>query len=209
MYTLVYFISKNKGENIMTDKKASILQFLKDYAQEKGFPPTLREISKAFGFASPRSAQKYVEALEKDGEIVRSSVPRGIKIESLTIQTITLPFLGFIAAGAPIEVLEHNEVMDVPRSLVGRKPCYILQVKGDSMIEDHILNGDFIIVEKRETADDGEVVVALIDNTSATLKRMFREKNRVRLEPANVTLKPLYVKDIAVQGVVKGLFRKF
>ncbi len=190
-------------------KKESILQFIKDHTADKGFPPTLREIAKAFNFASPRSAQKYVEALENDGVIHRTKVPRGIKIASFSTQTITLPFLGFIAAGAPIEVLEHQEVMDVPRSLVGRKPCYILQVKGDSMIEDHILNGDFIVVEKRETADDGEVVVALIDNSSATLKRMYREKSRVRLEPANSSMKPIYVKDIAVQGVVKGLFRKF
>ena len=190
-------------------KKESILQFIKDHTTDKGFPPTLREIAKAFQFASPRSAQKYVEELERDGSIHRTKVPRGIKIESFSMQTVTLPFLGFIAAGAPIEVLEQNEVMNVPRSLVGRKPCYILQVKGDSMIEDHILNGDFIVVEKRETADDGEVVVALVNNTSATLKRLYREKTRIRLEPANSAMKPLYVKDVAVQGVVKGLFRKF
>lgn len=193
----------------MKEKKELILDFIKDHVTENGFPPTLREIAKAFNFASPRSAQKYVEALESDGAISRSSVPRGIKISSFPVPTITLPFLGFIAAGAPIDVMEHRELMEVPRSLVGRKPCYILQVKGDSMIEDHIMNGDFVIIEKRETADNGEVVVALIDNTSATLKRLFREKNRVRLEPANSTMKPIYVKDIAVQGVVKGLFRKF
>lgn len=195
---------------MFNNKKDLILQFIKDHTIDKGFPPTLREIAKAFHFASPRSAQKYVEALESDGAISRSNVSRGIKIASFSsMQTITLPFLGFIAAGAPIEVMEQQEVMDVPRSLVGRKPCYILQVKGDSMIEDHILNGDFVIIEKRETADDGEVVVALINNTSATLKRLFREKDRVRLEPANSLMRPIFVKDIAVQGVVKGLFRKF
>jgi repressor LexA len=99
--------------------------------------------------------------------------------------------------------------MEVPAALVGKRPCYILQVKGNSMVEDHILNGDFIVVEKRETADDGEVVVALINRTSATLKRIYREKERVRLEPANSKMKPIYVKDIAIQGTVKGLFRKF
>src|SRR3989339_49128 len=109
------------------DKKESILEFIKSFASDKGYPPTLREIAKAFGFASPRSAQKYVEELTIDGAISRTKVPRGIKIASFTsMQTITLPFLGFIAAGSPIEVLEHQEVMDVPRSLVGRKPCYIL-----------------------------------------------------------------------------------
>jgi len=124
-------------------------------------------------------------------------------------QTVALPFLGFIAAGAPIDVVEQHEEIDVPASLVTRRPCYVLQVKGNSMIEDHILSGDFIVVEKADTADDGEVVVALIDGTSATLKRMYREKNRIRLEPANSAMKPIYVKDVAIQGKVKGLFRKF
>ena len=127
-------------------------------------------------------------------------------------KTTTLPFLGYIAAGAPIEVIESargGEEMEVPSSLVGRKPCYILRVKGNSMIEDHILNGDFIVVEKCETANDGEVVVALINRSEATLKRLYREPGRVRLEPANSTMKPIYVKDVAIQGKVRGLFRKF
>jgi len=192
-------------------KEKEILKFIKDYISNNGFPPSIREICTAFKFSSPRAGQKYLEKLEEQGEIERGSKPRGIKIMSGInfMQTTTLPFLGFIAAGTPIEVCEQQEEMDVPTSLVGRKPCYILQVKGNSMIEDHILNGDFIIVEKRETADDGEVVVALINKDSATLKRIYREKNWVRLEPANSSLKPIYVKDVAVQGTVRGLFRKF
>lgn len=106
-------------------------------------------------------------------------------------------------------MIEHREEMAVPTALVGRKPCYILQVKGNSMIEDHILNGDFVVIEKCETADDGEVVVALINRSEATLKRLYRETDRVRLEPANSTMKPIYVKDVAIQGKVRGLFRKF
>jgi repressor LexA len=113
-------------------------------------------------------------------------------------------------------VLDHQEQIQVPVQLMtsrrggmARRPCYVLQVKGDSMVEDHILNGDFIVVEQRDTADDGQVVVALVNKTAATLKRLYREKNRVRLEPANSTMKPIYVKDVAVQGVVRGLFRKF
>ncbi len=105
--------------------------------------------------------------------------------------------------------MDTKEEIEVPRALVSKKPCYVLQVRGNSMIEDHILSGDFIVIEKTDTADDGEVVVALIDGSSATLKRMYREKTRVRLEPANATMKPIYVKDVAVQGIVKGLFRKF
>ena len=193
------------------EKEQEIFQFIKDHIINNGYPPSIREICKAFKFASPRAGQKYLEALEEQGYIKRERKSRGIKLltETLFSQTVTLPFLGYIAAGAPIEVVEAREEMDVPAALVGRKPCYILQVKGNSMIEDHILNGDFIVVERCQTADDGEVVVALINKESATLKRMYREKNRVRLEPANSTMKPIYVKDVAIQGTVKGLFRKF
>ena len=195
------------------DKQNRILRFVTDYINNKGFAPSLREISDALGFASPRTAQKHLEALSEAGYLQRSSTARSIKIVRDQIEafakTVALPFLGYIAAGAPIEVVEQQEEMAVPTALVGRKPCYILQVKGNSMIEDHILNGDFIVVEKCETADDGEVVVALINRSSATLKRLSREPDRVRLEPANSEMKPIYVKDVAIQGKVRGLFRKF
>lgn len=195
---------------MLNDKQQKILDYVTDHIQDKGFPPSIRELCKAFGFASPRAGQKYLESLEAAGYIKRESKPRGIKILQELARAVTLPFYGYIAAGAPIEVVEQQETMEVPSALVGRKPCYILQVKGNSMIEDHILDGDFIVVERRETADDGEVVVALINNRSAaTLKRFYKEKDRVRLEPANSTMKPIYVKDVAVQGTVRGLFRKF
>ncbi len=194
----------------LNKKQEQILQYLKDHIRENGFPPSVREICKAFNFSSPRAGQKYLEALEEQGHIERQNKSRGIKIVSGSyLSTTTLPFLGFIAAGAPIEVIPQQEEMDVPTALVGRKPCFILQVKGNSMIEDHIVNGDFIVVEKCETADDGEVVVALINKEAATLKRFYKEKNHIRLEPANSRMKPIYVKDIAIQGKVKGLFRKF
>ena len=193
---------------MLNDKEKRILDYLKEFTADKGFPPSIREICKKFGFSSPRAGQKYLESLEAKGEIIRQRKPRAIKINSLS-QTVALPFLGFIAAGAPIDVMEQKEEIDVPSSLVSKKPCYVLQVKGNSMMEDHILDGDFIVVERCETADDGEVIVALINRESATLKRMYREKARVRLEPANSTMKPIYVKDVAVQGKVKGLFRKF
>ena len=125
------------------------------------------------------------------------------------MKSIILPFYGYIAAGAPIEVCEQSEEVEVPATLVGRRPCYVLQVKGNSMIEDHILSGDLIVVERCETADDGDVVVALVNREAATLKRIYREKDRVRLEPANSTMKPIFVKDVAIQGTVRGLFRNF
>lgn len=198
----------------ITNRQGQILTFITEHVRRKGFAPSIREICKAIGFSSPRSAQKHLETLEAAGYLSRESKARGIKVLSMSsipsISSISLPFLGFIAAGAPIEVVEQKEEIEVPMALVGRKPCYVLQVKGNSMIEDHIVNGDFIVVEKRETADDGEVVVALINNRSAaTLKRFYREKNRIRLEPANSAMKPIFVKDVAIQGTVRGLFRKF
>ncbi|OGB90383.1 repressor LexA [candidate division WOR-1 bacterium RIFCSPHIGHO2_01_FULL_53_15] len=197
----------------INERQNKIFQFVTEYINNKGFAPSIREICKAMGFASPRAAQKHLEALEAAGYLERQSTPRSIKIVHDQLEafarTVALPFLGYIAAGAPIEVVEQREEMAVPTALVGRKPCYILQVKGNSMIEDHILNGDFIVVERCETADDGEVVVALINRSEATLKRLYREPNRVRLEPANSTMKPIYVKDVAVQGKVRGLFRRF
>ena len=195
----------------LSERQNQILGFVTDHVIKRGFAPSIREISKAMGFASPRAAHKHLKTLEEAGYLARESKARGIRVFSLDkMATVSLPFLGFIAAGAPIEVVEQREELAVPAALVGRKPCYILQVKGNSMIEDHILSGDFIVVEKRETADDGEVVVALINNrTEATLKRLYREKTRIRLEPANSKMKPIYVRDVAIQGAVRGLFRKF
>jgi repressor LexA len=185
-----------------------ILEYLKEHIIEKGFAPSIREVCKQFGFASPRAGQKYLDSLEEQGLIERERGSRALRIPGLKT-TATLPFFGYIAAGSPIEVMETREEIEVPRQLVSRKPCYVLQVRGNSMIEDHIVSGDFIVIERADTADDGEVVVALVDGSAATLKRIYREKNRIRLEPANSTMKPIYVKDVAVQGKVKGLFRKF
>ena len=194
----------------LNQKQKEVFEYIKSYIDDRGFPPSIREICKAAGFSSPRAGQKYLEALEEQGYIKRENTPRGIKMLAGTrLKSTLLPFLGYIAAGAPIEVIEQEEEIEVPSALVGRKPCYVLQVKGNSMIEDHILNGDLIVVERCETADDGDVVVALVNRSSATLKRIYREKNRVRLEPANSSMKPIYVKDVAIQGTVRGLFRKF
>lgn len=197
----------------LTNRQQQIYSYIVAYSQREGFSPSIREICRAIGVSSTRGAHRQLETLEKKGYLKRESTARSIKILHDRVEafakTVALPFFGYIAAGAPIEVVEHQETMEVPTALVGRKPCYILQVKGNSMIEDHILSGDFIVVEKCETADDGEVVVALVNKEAATLKRLYREKNRVRLEPANSTMKPIYVKDVAIQGKVRGLFRRF
>ena len=195
---------------MLNQKQKEVFEYVKNYIEGKGFPPSIREVCRAVGFSSPRAGQKYLESLEAQGYIQRENKPRGIKLlAGASVRGVLLPFFGYIAAGAPIEVVEQQEEIEVPKALVGKRPCYVLQVKGNSMIEDHILSGDLIVVEKCDTADDGEVVVALINRSAATLKRLYREKDRVRLEPANSTMKPIYVKDVAVQGKVRGLFRKF
>jgi repressor LexA len=195
---------------MLNQKQKEIFEYIKKYVDDRGFPPSVREVCKAAGFSSPRAGQKYLESLEEQGYIQRENKPRGIKLlAGAKMKSTLLPFFGYIAAGSPIEVCEQQEEIEVPSALVGKRPCYVLRVKGNSMIEDHIVNGDFIVVEKCETADDGEVVVALINRESATLKRIYRETGRVRLEPANSSMKPIYVKDVAIQGKVRGLFRRF
>ena len=198
----------------LTERQKEILSYVQEYSAKEGYSPSIREICDRFGVSSTRGIHRHLETLEDKGYVKRASTPRSIKIinnmaEAFS-QAVELPMLGFIAAGAPIEVLEQRETISVPRELVGQRPCYVLKVKGNSMIEDHILNGDFIIVERSDTADDGEVVVALVNNRSeATLKRIYREKGRIRLQPANSEHKPIYVKDVAIQGRVRGLFRRF
>ena len=198
----------------LTGRQEEMLRYVQEYSSQNGFAPSIRDICAHFKIASTRGVHRHLETLEKKGYLKRASTPRSIKIiRDITdsfANTVELPMLGLIAAGAPIEVMEHRETISVPQALVGKRPCYVLKVKGNSMIEDHILNGDFIVVEKCDDADNGEVVVALINNRSeATLKRIYKEKDRIRLQPANSELKPIYVKDVAVQGRVKGLFRKF
>jgi repressor LexA len=198
----------------LTDRQREILDFVESFIAAKGFAPSIREICDRFEISSTRGVHRHLETLEKKGYLKRASTARSIKIiqdaADAFSNVVELPMLGFIAAGAPIEVVEQRETIGVPATLIGKRPCYVLRVKGNSMIEDHILNGDFIVVEKCDTADNGEVVVALINNrTEATLKRVYKEKDRIRLQPANSEMKPIYVRDIAIQGKVRGLFRRF
>jgi repressor LexA len=198
----------------LTKKQKEILGYIENYLKSKSYAPTFDEIRKRFKFRSYGTIQDYLKHLEDKGYIKRlANQPRAIKLVSFEAPAesgnlISLPLLGIIAAGAPIEVCADTETVEVPRQLVTRKPCFVLKVKGNSMIEDHILNGDFIIVEKSDTANNGEVVVALIEREQATLKRFYREKDQIRLQPANSEMNPIYVKDIAIQGKVVGLFRK-
>lgn len=198
----------------LTKKQKEVLEFIQEYIVDFGYAPSYREIGEHFGLSSPATVHSHVQALvEKnmitvgdDGEARSIEVCNGINQEP----SILLPLMGLIAAGQPIEAIEQNETMAVPTNfVVDGSNSYVLQIKGQSMIEDGILDGDYVVIERNPSPRNGEVVVALLDNAYATLKRFYRETNRIRLQPANSSMDPIYVKDCIIQGVVRAVIRKF
>lgn len=197
-------------------RQQQILDYIKQYIQSYRSAPTLREIAEAIGVGSLATVHEHLQTLEKKGLITRTSGKNRsielVKTEmNFEVEGFEAPILGFIAAGAPIEpYTDPNATMNLPRELVsGKKRTYVLQVRGQSMIDDHINDGDFVVIEQTETATDGEIVVALLDNGMATLKRFFKEATRIRLQPANSTMQPIFVKNVRIQGRVVGLVRKY
>lgn len=198
----------------LTKKQRNVLDFIIKYVAEFGYAPTYREIAEAFDLSSPASIHQYMKVLEEKGFVSMShNESRSIELTSKSLpvpQAVSLPLAGLITAGSPIEAVEQRETIGVPVSLVDDPAnSYVLKVKGESMIEDGILDGDYVIVERNPSPRNGDIVVALLDNTYATLKRFYREKTRIRLQPANSTMSPIYVSDPIIQGVVKGLIRSF
>jgi len=198
----------------LTKKQIQVLGIIKTYIKDYGYAPSIREMAEELGVSSPATIKQHLEALvskgylRKTGEAVRNIIPTK-KVWSLS-KSLDLPLLGLITAGEPIEALENNsETVAVPAKLISDENSYVLQVKGDSMIEDGIHDGDYVIVERNFYPKNGDVVVALLDNQYATLKRYYREKTRIRLQPANKNYNPIYVKNPAIQGIVKGLIRRF
>jgi repressor LexA len=199
----------------LTRRQKEVLDFLNDYIQQQGYAPTIEEIAAHFSLRSLATVHKHLSNLQEKGLIRREwnrsraleLVPTEVKVEA-----VELPLLGLVAAGSPIEAIEANETIFVPESMVGRRETYVLQVKGDSMIDEQIRDGDYVIVENRQTADDGEMVIALLDGENVTLKKLYREGGgRVRLQPANARLEPIFVDQdrIRIQGVVIGILRKY
>jgi repressor LexA len=197
----------------LTKRQQEIYQYLKDHIHSKGYAPSIMEIGKQFNLSSPATVHKHLTHLEDKGLIRKKhNLSRAIEIVEETASVLTQEYvlLGHIVAGKPIEVLENREVVAIMPDAQD-KDVFVLRVKGNSMIEDHIKDGDFVIVEKREWAENGETVVALLDNDKATLKRFYREKGQVRLQPANPDMQPIIVQDgdFKIQGVVIGVMRKF
>lgn len=200
--------------NSLTKKQRQVLDFITKFVEDFGYAPTYREIAEAFDLSSPASIHQYMKALEEKGYVAMSkNESRSIELTSKSLpvpQAVSLRLVGLITAGEPIEAVEQRETIGVPVTLVDDPAnSYVLRVKGESMIEDGILDGDYVIVERNPSPQNGDIVVALLDNTYATLKRFYREKSRIRLQPANSTMSPIYVADPIIQGVVKGLIRSF
>ena len=201
----------------LTPTQEKVLNFLKDFLREKGFPPTLREIASHFGLRGPRGPQKTLTLLEKKGFIRK--VPGGSRtIEILSYPQFSLthilpvPIVGKVRAGEPILAIENIEgYINLDRTLASSGDVFLLRVQGDSMIDAHIQDGDFALVKPQPNAENGEIVVALIED-EATIKRIFKKRDLIRLEPANPKMEPIVVKKgekkITIVGKVVGIFRK-
>ena len=201
---------------VVYKRQRQILDFLNSYIEKFGQAPTLVEIAKKFKLKSLATVHEHLQTLEKKGLIKKQSVlSRGIEIIDRKISEIVkgveLPLLGFIAAGSPIEPYTDPSAkfMVSPNMISPAQKSYVLQVRGDSMIEDGILDGDFVIVEETNRANDGDIVVAMIENGVVTLKRFFKEKDRVRLMPANATMRPIYATNVTIQGRCVGVIRRY
>ena len=215
----------------LTERQRDILNFIRDFQKSRGVAPTHREICDQFGFSSYGTVYKHLSLLEKKGLIRRDwNQKRGVEVvdepeqaaeaplarretsssSNANAMVRELPLFGYIAAGRPLEVDVSDELITVPEHLTTRGENYVLKVRGDSMVDDGILDGDLVIIARRELADNGQMVVANV-NGEVTLKRLYREGDRVRLQPANSMMGPIYAaaRDVAVQGVVVGLMRRF
>lgn len=202
----------------LTRRQREIYDYLAEFIEHNGYAPSLEEIASRFRLSSVATVHEHLENLESKGAVRRD--PHKSRAIELTqpadgrgrSAAVDLPLLGRVAAGQPLEAISEHETLAVPEAMLGRGETFVLRVAGDSMIDEHIADGDFVIVEKRDTARNGERVVALIDGEHATLKTLFHEADgRIRLQPANERLAPLFydAARVRVQGVAIGILRKY
>jgi len=193
-----------------TERQQAVYEFIRDKIRTRGYGPTVREIGDQFGIRSPNGVMCHLKALEKKGLITREpNMSRAIQLAAEPINERGLPLAGQIAAGVLHEAIEQDERIDFADMFDGSdRSRFVLHVRGDSMIEDHIADGDYVVVRRQKTARKGQIVVALTDENEATLKRWYPEKNRIRLEPANAAMKPIFVKNARILGVLEGVVRK-
>lgn len=203
----------------LTKRQREILTYLGSYSQNHGFAPSFEEIADAFNYNSLATVHEHLSNLERKGYIKRSyNESRAIEILETDVyaRAVELPVLGAVAAGMPIESMTSGETMTVPESFLRKSGShYVLKVRGQSMVDAHIHDGDFVVVNERRSADNGEMVIAMTHGSaggSSTVKKFFRERDgRIRLQPANESMEPIFVheNDISIQGVVVGVLRRF
>lgn len=200
----------------LTKRQREILTYLGSYSTSNGFAPSFEEIAEQFNYNSLATVHEHLSNLERKGYIKRAyNESRAIEIlpSDAYPRAVELPLMGTVAAGVPIEAVATGESLCVPESFVRKSGNhYVLKVRGQSMIDAHISDGDFVVVNERRSADNGEMVIAMVHGSNATVKKFYRERDgRIRLQPANETMEPLYVheNDISIQGVVVGVLRRF
>jgi repressor LexA len=199
----------------LTKRQSEILTFLQRHIDEQGYAPSFEEIATQFNYNSLATVHEHLTNLERKGYIKRSyNESRAIEIlpSDVAPRAVELPLLGYVAAGMPIEAVASNETIAVPEDLVGKRDTYVLRVRGDSMIDEQIRDGDFVVVEDRKTADNGEMVIALLRGSDVTLKKFYRDPGgKIRLQPANAAMQPIFVDpdQVQIQGVVVGVMRRY
>ncbi|MCT4641356.1 MAG: transcriptional repressor LexA [Bacteriovoracaceae bacterium] len=197
----------------LTKKQKLVFDYICEYIQDNGYSPTQVEIQEYFGFKSLGSVQDYIRYLKNSGHLISdSNSVRGLKPANQhgDDRTIEIPLHGKVAAGNPIEAIEGREIINVPEHMIGKGSHYALTISGESMIEDGILDGDTVIIKEQKTANNGDTVVAVIDN-EATIKKFYKNKKQIELHPANSTMTPIIVNngDFQIKGILVGLIRVY
>ena len=198
----------------LTKRQREILDYLNEFIEQHGYAPSLEEIGRRFGLSSLATVHKHLTNLQDKG-FIRRAWNRSRSVELVPTRmggrALDLPLLGYVAAGAPIEAVVSNETVTVPEDLVGSRDTYALRVRGNSMIDEQIRDGDLVLVEDRQTAHNGEMVIALLEGAEVTLKKFYRENGHIRLQPANDAVAPIIVRadKVQVQGVVVGVMRRY
>ena len=206
-------------------RKQRIIEYIATTTRQRGYPPSVREIAQAVDLASTSAVHHHLQALEREGMLERgASTSRALRLtpgasiragsngtvatQVSGLHSHSLPVIGEIAAGGPIEAYQDaSETLTVPDAL-SNGDAYVLKVRGDSMIDAHITDGDFVVIRPQQTAHDGDIVVAQVEDNGVTLKRFFREKGRIRLQPANALYEPMYYEDVHIQGKLVGVIRR-
>jgi repressor LexA len=198
----------------LTKRQKQILDYVESFLEGYGYSPSFEEIASHFGYNSLATVHEHLSNLEKKGYLRKNyNKSRSLElVQSEGALAVELPLLGSVAAGLPIEAIEEQETLAVPHDMLRGGNNYVLRVRGDSMVEEQIRDGDYIVVNSRQTAIDGEMVVALVGGDSATVKKLYREKDgRVRLQPANASMEPMYFRadEVQIQGIVIAVIRKY